>query len=104
MSLIGDRGTVEFCTAEVPVTSCDLRAQRCVIPTAVLGAGAIAAPAAQAGGDGQVYVYGGTKSQCTTNLDKTVLLYKHEGYTVTGVHGCRLAGDQVRWFGDFIAS
>jgi hypothetical protein len=70
---------------------------------AIVAAGAGAVPA-YAGGPGQVYVYGNTLSQCRTNLDKTVTLYKHYGYTVTGVHGCRKAGDGVRYFGDFVAN
>jgi hypothetical protein len=72
--------------------------------TVVLTASAGTVPAAYAGGPGQVYVYGNSLSQCRTNLDKSITLYKHNGYTVTGVHGCRKAGDGRRYFGDFVAN
>ena len=71
---------------------------------AVLALSVLAPPAAYAGGDGQVYVYGNTLSACRTNLDKTVTLYRHYGYTVTGIHGCRKTGDNTRYFGDFVAN
>lgn len=79
---------------------------RSALTAAVLGAavaGTLAAPA-HAGGPGQVYVYGATSSKCTDNLNYQVQLYRHHGYTVTGIHGCRLTGDRSRYFGDFVAN
>lgn len=69
--------------------------------TAVLGA---SATPAFAGGPGSVYIYGATLSRCRTNLDQIITLYRHYGYQVTGVHGCRKTGDGRRYFGDFVAN
>lgn len=62
-----------------------------------------AAPA-YAGGDGTVYIYGATLSQCRTKLENSITFYRHYGYQVTGVHGCRKTGDGRRYFGDFVAN
>lgn len=62
------------------------------------------AGAAWAGGDGQVYIYGDTLSQCNANLSSSIKLYRANDYVVTGVHGCRKTGDGKRYFGDFVAN
>jgi len=72
---------------------------------AVLGvSAALGATPAFAGGDGTVYIYGATLSKCRTNLDNSISLYRHYGYQVTGIHGCRKTGDGRRYFGDFVAN
>ncbi len=72
---------------------------------AVVGASAaLGATPAIAGGDGTVYVYGATLSNCRTNLTNSITLYRHYGYQVTGVDGCRKTGDGRRYFGDFVAN
>jgi hypothetical protein len=72
--------------------------------TAILTATAVTAPAAYAGGGGQIYVYGDTLSECRTNLSATIKLYRANDYTVTGIQACRKTGDGTRYFGDFVAS
>jgi NADPH:quinone reductase-like Zn-dependent oxidoreductase len=71
---------------------------------AVVTASTLIATPAQAGGDGTVYIYGSTSAVCTANLNKSISLYRQNGYQVTGVHACRKTGDGRRYFGDFVAN
>jgi hypothetical protein len=72
--------------------------------TVAIGANALVLSPAHAGGPGSVYIYGNTYKQCTTNMSNSIKLQRANGYTVTGVHGCRKTGDGRRYFGDYVVN
>lgn len=76
----------------------------CVALIFAVGTNALVLSPAHAGGPGQVYVYGKTNQECTTNLVWSIKLYRANDYVVTGVQSCRKTGDGRRYFGDFVVN